>query len=72
MGYSLQNLYGDIYREVLDAVTDLTFAVYQLESYGVDTGEQDTDERVAAAQRQLPGHHAHDSAEAHGKLGRSA
>ena len=46
VGYSLQNLYGDIYREVLDAVENLTFAVYQLEAYGVDTGERDTAERV--------------------------
>ncbi len=46
VGYSLQNLYGDIYREVLDAVTDLTFAVYQLEAYGVETGEQGSAERV--------------------------
>ena len=46
IGYSLQNLYGDIYRMVIDAVEHLSFAVYQLESYGVDTGERDTDERV--------------------------
>ena len=46
VGYSLQNLYGDIYREVLDVVENLTFAIYQLEAYGVDTGEQETAERV--------------------------
>ncbi len=46
VGYSLQNLYGNIYREVIDAIENLNFAVYQLESYGVDTGERDTLERV--------------------------
>ena len=46
VAYSLQNLYGDIYRDVLDAVKDLTFAVYQLEAYGVETGEEETAERV--------------------------
>lgn len=46
VGYSLQNLYGNIYREVIDAIENLNFAVYQLESYGVDTGERDTLERL--------------------------
>lgn len=46
VGYSLQNLYGEIYREVLDAVERLNFAVYQLESYGVDTGERDSEQRL--------------------------
>ncbi len=46
VGYSLQNLYGNIYREVIDAIENLNFAVYQLELYGVDTGEKDTLERV--------------------------
>lgn len=46
IGYSLQDLYGDIYRDVIDAVEHLNFAVYQLESYGVDTGERDTEERL--------------------------
>lgn len=45
-GYSLQNLYGNIYQDVIDAIEHLNFAVYQLESYGVDTGERDTIERV--------------------------
>ena len=46
VGYSLQNLYGNIYQDVIDAIEHLNFAVYQLESYGVDTGERDTIERV--------------------------
>jgi len=46
IGYSLQNLYGNIYQDVIDAIENLNFAVYQLESYGVDTGERDTLERV--------------------------
>src|SRR5204862_8231256 len=46
IGYSLQALYGDIYRDVIDAVEHLNFAVYQLESYGVDTGERDSEDRV--------------------------
>lgn len=44
--YSLQNLYGAIYHEVLDVVQNLNFAVYQLESYGVRTEAEDTTERV--------------------------
>ena len=46
VAYSLQNLYGTIYHEVLQAIENLTFAVYQLEDYGVDTGERDSEERV--------------------------
>ncbi len=46
VGYSLQDLYGSIYQDVVDAVQKLNFAVYQLESYGVDTGEGDTVERL--------------------------
>jgi len=46
VGYSLQNLYGNIYQDVIDAIEHLNFAVYQLESYGVDTGEGDTIERL--------------------------
>lgn len=46
IGYSLQNLYGNIYQDVIDAIENLNFAVYQLESFGVDTGERDTLERV--------------------------
>ena len=40
VAYSLQNLYGAIYHDVLDAIQNLTFAVYQLEEYGIDTGER--------------------------------
>ena len=46
VAYSLQNLYGAIYHDVLDAIQDLSFAVYQLEDYGVDTGERESEERV--------------------------
>jgi len=46
VGYSLQNLYGDIYHDVIDAIENLNFAVYRLESFGIDTGEKDTIERV--------------------------
>jgi SAM-dependent methyltransferase len=45
-GYSLQNIYGNIYRDVIDAIENLNFAVYQLESYGVETDEHDTVERI--------------------------
>jgi hypothetical protein len=44
--YSLQHLYGDIYLDVIDAIEHLTFAVYQLEVYGVTTAEADSVERV--------------------------
>ncbi len=46
VGYSLQSLYGDIYRDVIDAIEHLNFAVYQLESFGVETGEKDSAERL--------------------------
>ena len=46
IGYSLQDAYGDIYRDVLDVVENLNFAVYQLESYGVDTGAKDSSARL--------------------------
>jgi superfamily II DNA or RNA helicase len=46
VGYSLQNLYGNIYHDVIDAIEHLNFAVYQLESYGVETGEKDTADRL--------------------------
>lgn len=35
--YSLKELYGGIYQEIIDTVQGLTFAVYDLESYGVIT-----------------------------------
>ncbi len=46
VGYSLQNLYGDIYQDVIDAIENLNFAVYQLESYGVVIEEKETVERI--------------------------
>ena len=40
--YSLQGLYGNIYRDIIDAIEHLSFAVYRLDEYGVDTGEKET------------------------------
>ncbi len=46
VGYSLQGLYGNIYRDVLDAIEHLTFAVYRLDEYGVETGEKESKEQL--------------------------
>lgn len=46
VGYSLTNLYGNIYREVIDVIEKLNFAVYRLDEYGVDTGEPGSKESV--------------------------
>ncbi len=35
--YSLAKLYGGIYQEIIDTIQRLSFAVYDLESYGVQT-----------------------------------
>ena len=40
--YSLQGLYGNIYRDIIDAIEHLNFAVYRLDEYGVETGEKET------------------------------
>ena len=40
--YSLQGLYGNIYLDIIDAIEHLNFAVYRLDEYGVETGEQET------------------------------
>ena len=40
--YSLQGLYGNIYRDIIDAIEHLSFAVYRLDEYGVQTGEKET------------------------------
>lgn len=46
IGYSLQGLYGNIYRDILDAIERLTFAVYRLDEYGVETGERESKEQL--------------------------
>ena len=40
--YSLQGLYGNIYSDIIDAIQHLSFAVYRLDEYGVQTGERET------------------------------
>ena len=40
--YSLQGLYGNIYLDIIDAIEHLSFAVYRLDEYGVETGEKET------------------------------
>ena len=42
VSYSLQGLYGDIYRDILNAIENLTFAVYRLDEYQVDTGDRES------------------------------
>lgn len=41
VGYSLEALYGGIYRDVIAAIEGLSFAVYDLENYGVQTEAAD-------------------------------
>ena len=40
--YSLSGLYGNIYKDIIDAIENLKFAVYRLEEYGVETGDEET------------------------------
>ncbi len=40
--YSLQGLYGNIYHDIIDAIEHLNFAVYRLDEYDVETGENET------------------------------
>lgn len=44
--YSLEALYGGIYTEVTATIEGLSFAVYDLESYGVETEEAESSERL--------------------------
>ena len=44
--YSLQGLYGNIYQDVIDTIENLNFAVYRLDEYGVDTGEETSSARL--------------------------
>jgi hypothetical protein len=53
--YSLEQLYRGVYKEVVDAIENLTFAVYKLEEYGVDTGERDTESRIRQRNETLIG-----------------
>lgn len=46
LGYSLEALYGGIYREITTTIEGLKFAVYDLESYGVQTGDAESSERL--------------------------
>jgi hypothetical protein len=46
VSYSLSGLYGNIYRDVPDAIEHLTFAIYRLDEYGVETGERETKEQL--------------------------
>ena len=42
VNYSLQGLYGNVYQDIIEAIEHLSFAVYRLDEYGVDTGERET------------------------------
>lgn len=37
--YNLQGLYGNIYHDIIDTIEHLYFAVYRLDEFGVETGE---------------------------------
>lgn len=55
VNYSLESLYAGIYREITATIEGLNFAVYDLESYGVETGEADTTERLKQRNRNFIG-----------------
>ena len=44
--YSLEGLYGGIYKDIIDVIESLNFAIYRLEEYGVQTGEGTTAARL--------------------------
>lgn len=44
--YSIQGLYGNIYQDIIDAIEHLNFAVYRLDEYGVETGEEESSARL--------------------------
>lgn len=53
--YSLEQLYRGVYGKVVDAIENLTFAVYRLEEYGIETGERDTESRIRQRNETLVG-----------------
>ncbi|MGH2586098.1 MAG: SNF2-related protein, partial [Dehalococcoidia bacterium] len=56
VSYSLESLYGGIYRQIISAIESLTFAVYDLESYGVQTGANaDSEGRIKQRNRSFIG-----------------
>ena len=44
--YSLSGIYGTIYQDVINTIENLNFAVYRLDEYGVETGEQTSSARL--------------------------
>ena len=46
VNYSLEALYGGIYKEIITTIDGLNFAVYNLEAYGVQTETEDTVARL--------------------------
>lgn len=55
VNYSLEALYAGIYGEITATIEGLSFAVYDLESYGVATGETDTADRLKQRNRNFIG-----------------
>lgn len=55
VSYSLEALYGGIYSQITATIESLKFAVYDLESYGVQTEAGDTDERLKQRNRNFIG-----------------
>ncbi len=57
ISYSLSELYGPIYKQIIDTIQELHFAVYNLEAYGVATGDaaSDTEKRVQQRNRTFIG-----------------
>ena len=44
--YSLEGLYGGIYKDIISAIESLNFAVYRLDEYGVEPGERTSEARL--------------------------
>lgn len=56
VSYSLESLYGGIYRGIISAIESLTFAVYDLESYGVQmAANADSEGRIKQRNRSFIG-----------------
>lgn len=55
VAYSLGELYGPIYQQIIETIQDLNFAVYNLESYGVELDTTGTETQVQQRNRTFIG-----------------
>jgi len=55
VAYSLGDLYGPIYQQIIETIQDLNFAVYNLESYGVELDTTGSETQVQQRNRTFIG-----------------